>query len=190
MNWTEQELKAVLAKGKVKMSPSPSSQPMTIAASFGVDSKKKKKGSKYWNVPLYEYESHGQFFALPEKDEKKYGRVVNYFASHREYSRCVELRKQEKKGLIKDLNLQYKLLLEDAGEYNGKKLRREYYLADFFYTRVSDGKQVVEDAKGFDSKQMCFRTTALFRSKWNRLKKKYPHYEFVLVDQDANQFGV
>lgn len=81
------------------------------------------------------------------------------FDSHKEYRRFCELSLLERAGQITDLERQVKFVLIPAqyepdtigvrgGVKRGKLLEREVsYVADFVYTQ--DGKQVVEDTKGF-----------------------------------------
>lgn len=90
---------------------------------------------------------------------KKVGYNGESFDSLKEYRRFCELGLLEKAGEITDLKRQVKFVLIPAqyepdtigirgGVRRGKLLEREVsYVADFVYTQ--DGKQVVEDTKGF-----------------------------------------
>ena len=100
----------------------------------------------------------------------KYGRsktVVDdiTFDSKKEAKRYKELKLMESAGEIKDLKMQVRYILipsqrEESTEIYkkgknkgqpkpGKLIERECdYIADFVYTRVSDGKTIVEDTKG------------------------------------------
>lgn len=90
---------------------------------------------------------------------KKVGYNGESFDSLKEYGRFCELSLLEKAGEITDLQRQVKFTLIPAqyepdiigvrgGVKRGKLLERETsYIADFVYIR--DGKQVVEDTKGF-----------------------------------------
>lgn len=74
------------------------------------------------------------------------------FDSQKEYRRFCELSLLQRAGRITDLQRQVKFVLIPAqyepGVKRGKLLEREIgYVADFVYTE--DGKQVVEDTKGF-----------------------------------------
>lgn len=76
------------------------------------------------------------------------------FDSKKEASRCEELRLLEKAGEIKDLRTQvkFKLIPAQRDEATGKVIERECsYKADFVYEE--DGKTVVEDVKGFRTKE-------------------------------------
>lgn len=76
------------------------------------------------------------------------------FDSKKEASRYEELRLLEKAGAIKDLRTQvkFKLIPAQRDEATGKVIERECsYKADFVYEE--DGKTVVEDVKGFRTKE-------------------------------------
>lgn len=78
------------------------------------------------------------------------------FDSMKEARRWYELRLMEKSGAVEDLRRQVKYVLipsqyehsDQTGRKKGKLLERECsYIADFVYTQ--NGKQIVEDTKGF-----------------------------------------
>lgn len=76
------------------------------------------------------------------------------FDSKKEANRYKELRLLEKAGAIKDLRMQVKFTLIPAqrDEVTGEVIERECsYKADFVYEE--DGKTVVEDVKGFRTKE-------------------------------------
>ena len=89
------------------------------------------------------------------------------FDSLKEYRRFCELSLLERAGQITDLHRQVKFVLIPAqyepdtigkrgGVKRGKLLEREVsYVADFVYTQ--DGKQVVEDTKGFKTKDYIIK---------------------------------
>lgn len=89
------------------------------------------------------------------------------FDSLREYRRFCELRLLEKAGQITDLHRQVKFVLVPAqyepdtigkrgGVKRGKLMEREVsYVADFVYTE--DGKRIVEDSKGFRTKDYIIK---------------------------------
>ena len=95
-----------------------------------------------------------------KKIETPYG----WFDSKREYSRYKALRRLLNEGAIKDLNRQKKFVLIPAqrepdtfgargGKKKGKIIERECaYYADFTYYDVKSGKYIVEDCKGFRTK--------------------------------------
>lgn len=95
------------------------------------------------------------------------------FDSKAESVRYLELKIMLKKGLIKDLVLQPKFLLQDKFKYNGKTIRRIEYVADFMYTTGS-GELVVEDVKGVETKD--------FKIKMKLFLKKYgDKYTYKLI---------
>ena len=143
---------------------------------------KEKKGPKYWNTKIYIY-ANGLY--TEAKKDPKYGDPVAVYDSRREYLRACQLLRLEKQGLITNLRRQVRFELEPAGEYRGVKIRAEYYFADFSYWQ--NGEMVVEDVKAFSEKSQKFRTTELFRSKWNRLKRRHPEYRFVIIDPQAGR---
>ena len=80
------------------------------------------------------------------------------FDSKKEANRYKELRLLEKEGAIKDLRMQVKFTLIPAqrDEATGKVVERECsYKADFVYEE--DGKTVVEDVKGFRTKEYVIK---------------------------------
>jgi hypothetical protein len=78
------------------------------------------------------------------------------FDSLKEYRRYCELRLLEKAGEITDLQTQVKFVLIPSQKVSGKLVERECsYLADFAY--VQDGKKVVEDTKGFKTKDYIIK---------------------------------
>lgn len=83
---------------------------------------------------------------------KKYTIDGIEFDSKKESKRYCELKMLERAGAIQDLQLQVPFILIPAQylEVNGKNKcveRACKYIADFVYTE--NGKQIVEDAKGF-----------------------------------------
>lgn len=89
------------------------------------------------------------------------------FDSLKEYRRFCELRLLERAGKITNLQRQMTYLLipcqyepdtigKRGGVKRGKMLEREVsYIADFVYTE--DGKQIVEDTKGFKTKDYIIK---------------------------------
>lgn len=69
------------------------------------------------------------------------------FDSEKEAKRYTRLRALEDVGKIQGLRLQVPFELVPSFECDGVKYRGMRYVADFVYYR--DGKQVVEDCKGF-----------------------------------------
>lgn len=71
------------------------------------------------------------------------------FDSKREAKRYSELKLMERAGVIKDLQRQVRYELIPAFDAGGKHYRPTSYVADFVYTDAKNGKEVVEDCKGF-----------------------------------------
>lgn len=79
-------------------------------------------------------------------------------ASQKEANRWCELKLLERAGKIKDLQRQVKFTLIPA-QYEGKKLieRECAYIADFVYIDTESGKMIVEDTKGFKTKDYVIK---------------------------------
>lgn len=69
------------------------------------------------------------------------------FDSAKEAKRYTRLRDLERSGKIQGLRLQVPFEILPSFECDGVKYREMRYIADFVY--YQDGKQVVEDCKGF-----------------------------------------
>lgn len=93
------------------------------------------------------------------------------FHSEGEMRRYSELKILEKKGLIKDLVLQPRFLLQESFVYEGKKYRKIEYVADFQYYDNMINKIVVEDFKGFKTKE--------YNIKKKMFLYKYKNYKFI-----------
>lgn len=83
------------------------------------------------------------------------------FDSAKEAKRYTKLRDMQEAGEIQGLRLQVPFEILPSFECDGVKYRGMKYIADFVYNR--DGKQVVEDAKGWKTQEY-------------RLKKKLMAY--------------
>ena len=91
------------------------------------------------------------------------------FDSKREAKRWTELKLLERAGIIRDLDRQVKFVLIPAQREadtigargairKGKIIERECaYVADFVYTDVETGETVVEDTKGFKTKDYIIK---------------------------------
>ena len=94
----------------------------------------------------------------------KYGaRKVTYdsktFDSQKEAQRYAELRLLERGKVISDLRLQVKFpLIPAQKDENGKVIERAVnYIADFVYIDKKTGHTVVEDTKGFKTKEYIIK---------------------------------
>ena len=90
------------------------------------------------------------------------------FDSKKEAKRYFELKILEVAGVISNLILQPKFLLQESFERDGKKYRAIFYIADFEY--IEDGKRIVEDVKGVK--------TDIYKLKKKMFLKKYPQVVF------------
>ena len=84
--------------------------------------------------------------------KSKYGAETTEIDGHKFDSRFeaehyAELKLMERAGIITDLELQPRFLLQEGFIYHGHKERKVEYVADFQYCQ--DGKLIVEDTKGF-----------------------------------------
>jgi len=96
------------------------------------------------------------------------------FQSRLEARRYTQLKQMEKDGVIRNLVLQPKFLLQEKFEdpYTHKKYQPIYYIGDFMFTDQT-GQKIVNEVKGF------FTDTA--RLKFKLVIHKYPEIKFVLL---------
>jgi hypothetical protein len=96
------------------------------------------------------------------------------FDSKAEMHRYLFLRDLERRGVIKDLELQpeYVLIPGFSSSKHGKQRPVRYY-ADFRYLEIKTGRRIVEDVKG------CI--TDSYRIKRTLLLWRYPDVDFVEV---------
>lgn len=93
------------------------------------------------------------------------------FDSMAEGRRYKELKLMQRAGIIKELELQPKFLLQESFKKNGKTYKKIEYIADFKYTEK--GKTVIEDVKG--------KETEVFKLKHKLFEYKYKNLELKLV---------
>lgn len=134
-----------------------------------------QKPNKYHNVKVYEYED-GYF--CKQKNMTGHGKLVSIYDSTKEFARWGELKILENAKIIKNLERQKELLIQEEFKYQEKKISKIAYKADFIYEQ--NGVIVVEDAKTFDEVKQRYIMTEAFKIKWKLLKKKYPDYNFRL----------
>lgn len=91
------------------------------------------------------------------------------FDSKSEAKRYVKLKKMEKEGLIKNLELQPEYLIQPAFKKNGKSYRKISYRADFKYFDIKENKWVVEDVKGMETPEFKLKHK-LFEYKFEDLE--------------------
>ena len=93
------------------------------------------------------------------------------FDSMAEGRRYKELKLMQRAGIIKELELQPRFLLQESFKKNGKTYRKIEYSADFRY--IENGKIIVEDVKG--------KETEVFKLKHKLFEYKYKDLELKLV---------
>ena len=79
------------------------------------------------------------------------------FDSKKEAERYMQLKLLERAKLIKDLELQKSFELQPSFKKNGKTYRKIVYIADFYYFDNHLDKYVVEDVKGFKTKEYALK---------------------------------
>ena len=87
------------------------------------------------------------------------------FDSKKEANYYVSLKLLEKAKKITEVKLQVPFVLLEDYVLNGKKHKGIKYIADFCYIDVETGKYVVEDTKGFRTKEYQIKKK-LFESKY------------------------
>jgi hypothetical protein len=95
------------------------------------------------------------------------------FDSKKEATRYIELKLLERAREITDLKLQPKFVLQEAFKKNGTNYPAITYKADFMYTDMKTGLTVIEDTKGFITKD--------FRLKQKMFEKIFPDMTIKLI---------
>jgi len=120
-------------------------------------------------------EKQYQEYFCKVKQNKYHNTIIEYnnikFDSIKEKNRYVGLKQLEDLGIIKDLKLQVKFELQPSYKYQDKTIRAINYYADFTY--IQDGKLIVEDTKGFKTKDYLLKKKLLLY--------KYPNINFYEV---------
>lgn len=94
-----------------------------------------------------------------KKPSKYHSEKTNGYDSRKEYRRAVELERLEQQGVILNLRKQVRYLLAPSQYMSGIKgkpvcVRRELsYVADFVYVLHGNNLEIVEDSKGFKTKE-------------------------------------
>lgn len=92
------------------------------------------------------------------------------FDSGKEAARWCDLKTMERAGVIKDLRRQVRFTLIPTQRVNNKVIERPlYYIADFTYTK--DGEKVVEDVKGYRTKEYVIKRKILLYLYGIRIKE-------------------
>lgn len=101
---------------------------------------------------------------------KKITRDGMTFDSVKEYKRFKELALLERAGKVSDLQRQVKFELLPSQRINGKVVERACtYIADFVY--FQDGQKVVEDTKGFKTKDYIIKRKLMLHVHGIRIKE-------------------
>lgn len=79
------------------------------------------------------------------------------FDSKKEADRYCELKFLERAGKVKDISLQHKFELQPSFKKNGKTIRAITYIADFVYFDLERMANVVEDVKGYKTKEYLLK---------------------------------
>lgn len=122
------------------------------------------------------------FFASQQVRNKYGAKRVGAHASKREHYRAQELRLMERAGLISDLREQvpYVLIPAQYGEcgkdFKGRTSRILLeracsYIADFVYTDTATGQTIVEDTKGFRTKEYIIKRKLMLHVHGIRIKE-------------------
>jgi hypothetical protein len=97
-----------------------------------------------------------------KKKAHKFGAVAteldgHKFPSIKEANRYLTLRGYLRLGLIKDLRLQKRYKLNEGGNFKCT------YVADFVYIDIESGLEMVEDAKGFKTREYQRKKKLMFK---------------------------
>ena len=106
------------------------------------------------------------------KQNKYHAEKVAGYDSRKEYQRSCLLKAMQRSGLIRDLREQvpFELIPNQRGP-DGKVIERALvYKADFVYTD-SDGNTVVEDTKGFRTKEYIIKRKLMLLVHGIRIKE-------------------
>ena len=94
------------------------------------------------------------------------------FASKKEANRYKTLQAMVELGVISDLRLQQKFVLIPSQRIDGKLVERECsYKADFVYIDNETGKTVVEDTKGFRTKDYVIKRKLMLQKFGIKIKE-------------------
>lgn len=129
------------------------------------------------DLPLHLQEQAKAKLNQYEKKSKYYAEKTEVdgikFDSAKESKRYANLKLLERAGVIENLKLQPRFLLQEGFTYNGHKERKIEYVADFQYER--NGQTIVEDVKGMK--------TEVYKLKRKLFLYKYRDIVFREVDQ-------
>lgn len=95
------------------------------------------------------------------------------FDSKKEARRYQELLLMEKADLIGGIRIHPRYIIFPAFIKNGKKYRKIEYVADFAYYDKQKGREIVEDTKGFETKE--------FKIKHKMFEYIYKNVELTII---------
>ena len=108
------------------------------------------------------------------RQNKYHARSSGGYASRKEHRRANELQLMQRAGLISNLSEQvsYELIPAQRGA-DGKVLERACtYNADFVYTDNATGQTIVEDTKGFRTKEYIIKRKLMLKVHGIRISEK------------------
>lgn len=108
------------------------------------------------------------------RQNKYHARSSGGYASRKEHRRANELQLMQRAGLISNLREQvaYELIPPQRGA-DGKVLERACtYIADFVYTDNATGQTIVEDTKGFRTKEYIIKRKLMLKVHGIRISEK------------------
>lgn len=108
------------------------------------------------------------------RQNKYHARSSGGYASRKEHRRANELQLMQRAGLISNLREQvsYELIPPQRGT-DGKVLERACtYIADFVYTDNATGQTIVEDTKGFRTKEYIIKRKLMLHVHGIRLTER------------------
>ena len=131
------------------------------------------------DLPLHLQEQAKAKLNQYEKKSKYYAEKTEIdgikFDSAKESKRYANLKLLERAGVIENLKLQPRFLLQEGFTYNGHKERKIEYVADFQYER--NGQTIVEDVKSKATR------TEVYKLKRKLFLYRYKDIVFREVDQ-------
>ena len=136
--------------------------------------------TRFSQETLKKLQEEGRIPAIDEGKKSKYGSrktIVDgiTFHSKKEAMRYCELKILERAGSIKELQRQvtFEIHPQFVTE-EGVTVKKSCYIADFVYFDMKLRKMVIEDTKGFCTKE--------FLKKWKQMQERYgSEYEFLIV---------
>ena len=112
----------------------------------------------------------GEWYALSKYNSRKVNLNGEKFDSHKEARRYGELVLLERAGQISHLERQVKFELIPSQRVDGMVVERACtYVADFVY--MDNGKKIVEDAKGFRTKEYIIKRKLMLYVHGIRIKE-------------------